>query len=126
MRLPWRDDARITIQKGGTHAYKEYRGSEGDPANAGDHRYHTPWPNWKTTSRVFSSSWLATVNIPRATSTWHPIPRHQLIDTVQRALAANNLTIGTQAHSLTHDGSRYFGLMEIQISDYPKSTASTS
>lgn len=53
------------------------------------------------------------VNTPRATSTWHPIPHHQLIDTVQRTLAATNLKIGSQAHSLTHDGSRYFGLMEI-------------
>jgi hypothetical protein len=36
-----------------------------------------------------------------------------LIDTVQRTLVATNLTIGSQAHSLTHDGSRYFGIMEI-------------
>ena len=57
---------------------------------------------------------VARVNTPRATETWHPIPHHQLIDTVQRTLATTNLTIGTQAHSLTHDGSRYFGLMEIQ------------
>jgi hypothetical protein len=56
---------------------------------------------------------VATVNTPRATSTWQPIPHHQLIDTVQRTLAATNLTIGSQAHSLTHDGSRYFGLMEV-------------
>jgi hypothetical protein len=56
---------------------------------------------------------VAAVNTPRATSTWHPIPHHQLIETVQRTLAATKLTIGTQAHSLTHDGSRYFGLMEI-------------
>jgi hypothetical protein len=56
---------------------------------------------------------VATVNTPRATSTWTPIPHHQLIQTVQRTLATTNLTIGTQAHSLTHDGSRYFGLMEI-------------
>jgi len=57
---------------------------------------------------------VATVKTPRATSTWQPIPHHQLIQTVQRTLATTNLTIGTQAHSLTHDGSRYFGLMEIQ------------
>lgn len=57
---------------------------------------------------------VANVKTPRATSTWHPIPHHQLIDTVQRTLASTTLTVGTQAHSLTHDGSRYFGLMEIQ------------
>jgi hypothetical protein len=56
---------------------------------------------------------VSSVKTPRATSTWQPIPHHQLIQTVQRTLATTNLTIGTQAHSLTHDGSRYFGLMEI-------------
>lgn len=56
---------------------------------------------------------VATVKTPRPTNTWQPIPRHQLIQTVQRTLATTNLTIGTQAHSLTHDGMRYFGLMEI-------------
>jgi hypothetical protein len=56
---------------------------------------------------------VATIATPAPTDTWCPIPHHQLIDTVQRTLAATNLKIGSQAHSLTHDGSRYFGLMEI-------------
>lgn len=56
---------------------------------------------------------VRSVKTPRATSTWQPIPHHQLIQTVQRTLATTKLTIGTQAHSLTHDGARYFGLMEI-------------
>jgi hypothetical protein len=56
---------------------------------------------------------VARVDTPRPTETWHPIPHHQLIDTVQRTLATANLKIGSQAHSLTHDGSRYFGIMEI-------------
>lgn len=54
------------------------------------------------------------VKTPRGTSSWQPIPHHQFITTVQRTLSTTNLRIGTQAHSLTHDGSRYFGLMEIQ------------
>src|SRR5688572_16952212 len=57
---------------------------------------------------------VASVDTPRATSTWNPIPHHQLIQTVHRTLATTNLKIGTQAHSLTHDGARYFGLMEIK------------
>ena len=57
---------------------------------------------------------VSKVKTPRATETWQPIPHHQLIQTVQRTLATTNLEIGTQAHSLTHDGARYFGLMEIQ------------
>jgi len=65
---------------------------------------------------------VAEVKTPASTRSWVPIPHRQLIDTVQRTLAATNLKIGTQAHSLTHDGSRYFGLMEIlnrnQNADY--------
>src|SRR5438477_98341 len=40
--------------------------------------------------------------------------KDQLIKRVRSTLATTKLTIGHQAHSLTHDGARYFGLMEIQ------------
>jgi len=53
------------------------------------------------------------VQTPRSTASWCPIPHHQLITTVQRALATTNLRIGSQAHSLSHEGQRYFGLMEV-------------
>jgi len=54
------------------------------------------------------------VRAPRSTTSWCPIPHYQLITTVQKALASTNLRIGTQAHSLSHEGQRYFGLMEVQ------------
>ena len=50
---------------------------------------------------------------PRATSTWTPIPHSGLIQQVEKTLTANGLTIGSFVHSLSHEGSRYFGLMEI-------------
>ncbi len=53
------------------------------------------------------------VNTPRSTNSWCPIPHHQLITQVQKTLKTTNLRIGTQAHSLSHEGQRYFGLMEI-------------
>ena len=53
------------------------------------------------------------VSTPRSTNSWCPIPHHQLISTVQKTLAATQLRLGTQAHSLSHEGQRYFGLMEI-------------
>ena len=53
------------------------------------------------------------VPTPHPTSTWCPIPHHELISTVQQTLATTRLRIGTQAHSLSHDGMRYFGLMEV-------------
>jgi len=57
---------------------------------------------------------VKTVKTPRSTSSWCPIPHHRLIETVQKTLASTNLRIGTQAHSLSHEGQRYFGLMEIK------------
>lgn len=57
---------------------------------------------------------LSRVRTPRATETWTPIPHMELIRRVEQTLTANNLTIGTQAHSLSHEGQRYFGIMEIQ------------
>jgi len=54
-----------------------------------------------------------TVRTPEPTASWQPIPHDRLLETVQTTLKATNLTIGAQAHSLTHDGMRYFGLMEI-------------
>jgi hypothetical protein len=54
------------------------------------------------------------VATPRATQSWQPIPHDRLIATVQTTLSRTQLHIGTQAHSLTHDGMRYFGLMEIR------------
>lgn len=56
---------------------------------------------------------IAATSTPSATDTWNPIPHLDLIKTVQRTLAMTNLTIGNQAHSLSHEGQRYFGLMEI-------------
>ena len=37
-----------------------------------------------------------------------------LIQEVEQVLRSNGLSIVTEAHSLTHDSQRYFGLMEIQ------------
>jgi hypothetical protein len=51
---------------------------------------------------------------PDATETWTPIPHAQLIETVELTLSASNLSVGSAAHSLSHDGARYFGLMEIE------------
>lgn len=53
------------------------------------------------------------VDTPRGTYSWTPLAHAQLIQSVEQTLSANSLVIGRAAHSLTHDGSRYFGLMEI-------------
>jgi Domain of unknown function (DUF932) len=53
---------------------------------------------------------------PEPTVTWTPLPHMALIEEVEQVLDSNGLSIVNPAHSLTHDGARYFGLMEIQNS----------
>ena len=60
---------------------------------------------------------VESIPTPRSTATWTPIPHMTLIHRVEQTLTANNLGIAGYAHSLTHDGMRYFGLMEIQSPD---------
>ena len=57
---------------------------------------------------------VKTVRTPRATATWSPIPHLRLVEQVERALAASRLEIVNQAHALSHDGDRYFGLIQIE------------
>lgn len=57
---------------------------------------------------------VAGVPTPKPTLTWQPIPHTVLIDQVQLALSGAGLRVVGQAHSLTHDGSRYFGLLEVR------------
>src|SRR5438067_10456704 len=54
------------------------------------------------------------VPTPGGTETWTPIPHTQLIQQVEKTLAANQLTVGSFAHCLSHGNNRYFGLMEVQ------------
>lgn len=51
---------------------------------------------------------------PASTRTWHPIPHYELIELVKATLETSGLKIGAQAHSLTTDGLRYFGLMQVE------------
>lgn len=57
---------------------------------------------------------VAGVSTPKPTPTWTPIPHSLLIEQVELALGQRGLRVTGQAHSLTHDGARYFGLLEIQ------------
>ena len=57
---------------------------------------------------------LANVRTPLATRSWSPIPHLRLIEQVERALFAAHLSIVNQAHALSHDGDRYFGLIQVE------------
>ena len=58
------------------------------------------------------------VRTPHSTESWCPIPHDDLITTVKKALHTTHLRVGHQVHSLSHEGQRYFGLMEILGRDH--------
>jgi hypothetical protein len=60
--------------------------------------------------------------MPRRTASWQPIPHHDLLSLVENTLPRYGMRVVEQAHALTHDGLRYFGLLQIangsEHSDY--------
>lgn len=56
---------------------------------------------------------LATVPTPNPTATWRPIPHEEFVSRVEWELPRYGLDIVNEAHALTHDGSRYFGLVQV-------------
>lgn len=56
---------------------------------------------------------LALVHTPAATRTWQPVPHLDFITGVETALTAANMRVVEQAHSLTKEGNRYFGLFQV-------------
>ena len=65
---------------------------------------------------------LASVPTPRPTHTWMPVPHTKVLGQVERTLKANDIEVLGEAHSLTADGQRYFGLLEVRhgsnLNDY--------
>lgn len=57
---------------------------------------------------------VARIVTPDATETWTPISHLTLVEQVEQVLTINNLKVVGQAHAMTREGNRYFGLMEVQ------------
>ena len=57
---------------------------------------------------------LAAVPTPAATETWRPISHEEYVRQVEWALPRYGLDIVQEVHALTHDSSRYFGLIQVQ------------
>jgi hypothetical protein len=51
---------------------------------------------------------------PPATRTWSPIPHEALIDRVRGSLVRSGLAVTAEAHALSHEGQRYFGLLAVE------------
>ena len=56
---------------------------------------------------------LACLPTPASTPTWQPIPHVGLLETVEGVLGTAGLRVAQEAHGVTHDGARYFGLLEV-------------
>ena len=57
--------------------------------------------------------WLALMAAPRSTDTWFPIPHERLIREVESALERAGMRVVNQAHGLSPDACRYFGLLQV-------------
>ncbi len=64
-------------------------------------------------SSAVSRAELAQVNTPKATKTWQPIPHLKLLQLVEKALLERGFIISEQAHALSHNEGRYFGLLQV-------------
>lgn len=60
---------------------------------------------------------LVHVGTPEGDNTWCPIPHETLVSEVEGALNRANMRIVTEAHGLSADGARYFGLLQVANGD---------
>jgi hypothetical protein len=56
---------------------------------------------------------VAATITPTRTQSWVPIPHGILLDQTQACLNGHGLQVVSEAHGLTHDGQRYFGLLQV-------------
>ena len=56
---------------------------------------------------------LELVPTPTGTHSWTPVSHFDLLTQVEHALTSRNLSIVSEAHGLTKDNNRYFGLLQI-------------
>ena len=50
---------------------------------------------------------------PEGTSTWFPMPHRHLLEEVESQLWDSGLEIKSETHALSHEGDRYFGIIEV-------------
>ena len=66
-------------------------------------------------AEIVSRQDLWTIPTPDRTRSWYPIPHSTVLTEVEEQLQGCGFSITESTHSLTHDGSRYFGVISITI-----------
>ena len=60
---------------------------------------------------------VKSAHTPSSTKTWQPIAHNKLLETVEDSLSRKGFYITNESHGLSHNGDRYFGLLEIRSGD---------
>ncbi len=55
------------------------------------------------------------VPTPDGTDTWYPLAHTSLVDEVETQLKSAGFHVTADHHALSHDGARYFGLLEVEV-----------
>jgi len=66
-------------------------------------------------AELVSKEQLWEVPTPDHTATWYPLAHFSVFAEVQRQLDACGFIITEEAHALSHDGQRYFGVLNIML-----------
>ncbi|MCP5536119.1 MAG: DUF932 domain-containing protein [Akkermansiaceae bacterium] len=66
-------------------------------------------------AQVVDRADLFGVLTPGGTDTWYPIPHRSLLTEVEHQLRETGFVVRGETHALTHDGARYFGVIEVSL-----------
>ncbi|MEI6714370.1 MAG: DUF932 domain-containing protein [Verrucomicrobiota bacterium] len=66
-------------------------------------------------AELVSKEQLWEVPTPNHTDTWYPLPHFSVLTEVRSQLVACGFIITEEAHALSHDGQRYFGVLNITV-----------
>ncbi len=56
---------------------------------------------------------LFEIETPRPTETWFPLPHRHLVEEVESQLIETGFDLLRSTHAVSHDGNRYFGVLEV-------------
>lgn len=65
-------------------------------------------------AEVIPRTELGAVETPRATRTWCPLAHEHVLNEVELSLLVAGFQVRNQTHALSHEGARYFGVLEIE------------
>lgn len=64
-------------------------------------------------AKVIDRQSLSRIETPTSTDTWYPLPHDFLLREIEAQLLSHGFKIGDCTHALSHEGRRYFGVLQI-------------